>query len=233
LKEILPIGTRCSHGAVRRPVTCDSEEADAPHRGVATTSMRWPLFDLLSGFTNVVATGSPQDESVRRADLWPVDAWNSSFYCTAHRAVATGFHVKQDFGRRPPRLDRLFDTSPLYFVTFCTHLRKPYLARDEVHAGFVAYSERAQRDFNIAVGRYVIMPDHVHPFCASTSWTMIRRRFPALRMLPSRSVSTPRRFPISRASTFVPRKAKHDVRAGTRSPATLVSALRISSATPS
>jgi len=43
-------------------------------------------------------------------------------------------------------------------------LRKPYLACDEVHAAFVAYSERAQRDFNIAVGRYVIMPDHVHLF---------------------------------------------------------------------
>jgi putative transposase len=79
-------------------------------------------------------------------------------------AVVTDFCVKQDFGRRPPRLGRLFDTSPLYFVTFCTHLRKPYLARDEVHPAFVAYSERAQCKFNIAVGRYVIMPDHVHLF---------------------------------------------------------------------
>ena len=78
--------------------------------------------------------------------------------------MTTGFLVKQDFGGRPPRLGRLFDTSPLYFVTFCTHLRKPYLACDEVHAAFVAYSERAQREFNIVVGRYVIMPDHVHLF---------------------------------------------------------------------
>jgi REP element-mobilizing transposase RayT len=72
--------------------------------------------------------------------------------------------VKQDFGRRPPRLGRLFDTSPLYFVTLCTQSRKPYLACDEVHAAFVAYSDRAQRNFNVAVGRYVIMPDHVHLF---------------------------------------------------------------------
>ena len=78
--------------------------------------------------------------------------------------MATCFRVKRDFDRRPLRLSRLFDTSPLYFVTFCTHLRKPYLARDKVHAAFVAYSERAQREFNIAVGRYVIMPDHVHLF---------------------------------------------------------------------
>jgi putative transposase len=83
---------------------------------------------------------------------------------TAHRGVATDFLVNQDFGRRPRRLGRLFETNPLYFVTFCTHSRRPYLACDEVHAAFVAYSERAHRDFNIAVGRYVIMPDHVHVF---------------------------------------------------------------------
>ena len=66
--------------------------------------------------------------------------------------MATGFRMKQGFGRRPPRLGRLFDMSPLYFVTFWTHLRKPFLARDDVHAAFVAYSERA-RDLNVAVGR--------------------------------------------------------------------------------
>ena len=104
-------------------------------------------------FTKVVATG-----------LWPVKKARITRHWTAHRAVATGVCMKQDFARRPPRLGRLFETSPLYFVTFCTHLRKPYLARDEVHAAFVAYSERAQHDFNIAVGRYVIMPDHVHLF---------------------------------------------------------------------
>jgi putative transposase len=72
--------------------------------------------------------------------------------------------MKQDFGRRPPRLVRLFDTSPLYFVTFCTHLRKQHLACAKVHTAFVAFSEPAECDFNIAVGRYVIMPDHVHLF---------------------------------------------------------------------
>jgi putative transposase len=93
-----------------------------------------------------------------------MNARNTGYDWTAHRAVTTGFCVKQAFGRRPLRLGRLFDTSPLYFVTFCTYLRKPFLARDEVHAAFVAYSERAQRDFNVAVGRYVIMPDQVHLF---------------------------------------------------------------------
>ncbi len=74
------------------------------------------------------------------------------------------FRVKQDFGRRPLRLGRVFEASPLYFVTFCTHDRIPCLARDEVHSAFVLFARRAERDFNVAIGRYVIMPEHVHLF---------------------------------------------------------------------
>ena len=72
--------------------------------------------------------------------------------------------MKRDFGRRPPRLDRVFATSPLYFVTFCTHERQRFLATHEVHSGFVVFAERAEENVNVAVGRYVIMPDHVHLF---------------------------------------------------------------------
>ena len=68
------------------------------------------------------------------------------------------------FKQRPPRLNRLFDASPLYFVTFCTHQRKTFLACEEVHAAFILFAQSAERNFNIAVGRYVIMPDHVHLF---------------------------------------------------------------------
>jgi putative transposase len=72
--------------------------------------------------------------------------------------------VKRDFGRRPPRLGRVFATGPLYFVTFCTHERRRFLAKDEVHAAFVLFAKRADNNFNVAVSRYVIMPDHVHLF---------------------------------------------------------------------
>lgn len=72
--------------------------------------------------------------------------------------------MKSDFGRRPPRLGRLFATGPLYFVTFCTHERQQFLAKDKIHTAFVLFAKRAARNFNIAVGRYVIMPDHVHLF---------------------------------------------------------------------
>jgi REP element-mobilizing transposase RayT len=72
--------------------------------------------------------------------------------------------VKRTFGRRPPRLGRIFATSPVYFVTFCTHERQRFLAKPEVHTAFVLFAERAEETFNVAVGRYVIMPDHVHLF---------------------------------------------------------------------
>ncbi|MEY2497074.1 MAG: REP-associated tyrosine transposase [Verrucomicrobiota bacterium] len=38
------------------------------------------------------------------------------------------------------------------------------LATDAVAHAFIQFSERAYSDHNIAVGRYVIMPDHLHLF---------------------------------------------------------------------
>jgi len=72
--------------------------------------------------------------------------------------------MKRDFGRRPPRLGRIFATGPLYFVTFCTHERQPSLAKEKVDTAFVLFAKRAEETYNVAVGRYVIMPDHVHLF---------------------------------------------------------------------
>jgi REP element-mobilizing transposase RayT len=72
--------------------------------------------------------------------------------------------MKQTFAQRPPRLGRVFATSPLYFVTFCTHERRRFLASRDVHSAFALFAKRAESHFNVAVGRYVIMPDHVHLF---------------------------------------------------------------------
>jgi putative transposase len=66
---------------------------------------------------------------------------------------------------RPPRLTPIFARydSPLFFVTACTLYRQKFPSLDETHAAFLLYGKRAQC-FNIAVGRYVIMPDHIHFF---------------------------------------------------------------------
>ncbi|MEY2551731.1 MAG: REP-associated tyrosine transposase [Verrucomicrobiota bacterium] len=73
----------------------------------------------------------------------------------------------QRFGRkRPPRLEPLYSSVyPFYFVTFNTHERLRSLARPEVHDVFHSFCVRAE-EFDVAVGRYVIMPDHVHLFVA-------------------------------------------------------------------
>ena len=68
--------------------------------------------------------------------------------------------------RRPTRLDRVFaELPPLYFVTFNTYRRAHLLANEAVHATFVEFCRRAE-SLNIAVGRYVLMPDHIHLFVA-------------------------------------------------------------------
>lgn len=53
---------------------------------------------------------------------------------------------------------------PFYFVTFNTATRMPVLANAEVHDAFLSYATRGQNDHDIAVGNYVVMPDHLHVF---------------------------------------------------------------------
>jgi REP element-mobilizing transposase RayT len=68
------------------------------------------------------------------------------------------------FPRVPPRLYRVFADAPVYFITFCTYRRRPLLTTAPVHHAFVAFAHCAYTAHNVAVGRYVIMPDHVHLF---------------------------------------------------------------------
>jgi putative transposase len=69
-----------------------------------------------------------------------------------------------DYPKLPPRLARIFTNNPLFFVTFCTHRRRKVLAMNSVNDALVEFSIRAQAEHHIAVGRYVIMPDHLHLF---------------------------------------------------------------------
>ena len=66
--------------------------------------------------------------------------------------------------KHPPRLVPFQKyNSPLWFVTFGTRNRFPILANKSVHDQFISFSRKnAQK--GIAIGRYVIMPDHIHFF---------------------------------------------------------------------
>ncbi|MDQ6912983.1 MAG: transposase [Verrucomicrobiota bacterium] len=56
-----------------------------------------------------------------------------------------------------------FNTAIIVFLTVCSKDRKPILSQDDVH-------QLLRDSFNAAeswvVGRYVVMPDHIHLFCA-------------------------------------------------------------------
>jgi|SRR5205085_2110548 len=66
---------------------------------------------------------------------------------------------------RPPRLARIFDCyePPLYFVTFNADKRRNVLANSEIHERFKIFASIGESR-GIGVGRYVLMPDHVHLF---------------------------------------------------------------------
>ncbi len=64
---------------------------------------------------------------------------------------------------RLERLEELFEGYSIYFITACTWDRLPFLANAEIHAAFLHFGEHA-RIRRIIIGRYVIMPDHLHLF---------------------------------------------------------------------
>ncbi len=65
------------------------------------------------------------------------------------------------------RLDTVWVERPIYFITTCTDKRRKILAAAEVHEILVEVWREAQMRYRWSVGRYVVMPDHVHFFCAS------------------------------------------------------------------
>ncbi len=83
----------------------------------------------------------------------------------------------------PPRLDIIFQKydPPLFFVTFNTHHRRRLLANAQVNNELVAFAKSGEQRA-IAVGRYVIMPDHIHIFVSGhqdfllTQWVRLLKR---------------------------------------------------------
>jgi REP element-mobilizing transposase RayT len=70
----------------------------------------------------------------------------------------------RQYPKLPPRLRWIFPHHPVLFVPFCTYRRRKFLASDRIHAAFLAFAADAYTKLNVAVGRYVIMPEHIHLF---------------------------------------------------------------------
>jgi len=68
-------------------------------------------------------------------------------------------------GRRKPSHGVFISASEptIIFLTVCTKNRSPWLACDQAHLGLLQAWQEADAWM---VGRYVLMPDHLHLFCA-------------------------------------------------------------------
>jgi REP element-mobilizing transposase RayT len=98
------------------------------------------------------------------------------------------------FSRRPPRLTRIHQSvdRPVWFVTFCTHQRRRWFASDQVHTAFRQFAERAIQEFNVAVGRYIIMPEHVHLFVCGDPQFILATWIGALKQTLARAANQSR-----------------------------------------
>jgi putative transposase len=85
----------------------------------------------------------------------------------AHSRFAAGTAASTVEGMikdRPHRLGLIYVNQPLYFITFATRDRNRIPSPDRAQLALAQYGHCARAKFNIALGRYVIMPDHVHLF---------------------------------------------------------------------
>ncbi len=63
------------------------------------------------------------------------------------------------------RLDTISIAVPVYFVTVCVADRRPLLANPETFAVLHSEWSTASTRYGWSVGRFVVMPNHVHFFC--------------------------------------------------------------------
>ncbi len=64
------------------------------------------------------------------------------------------------------RLHVVWDKHPVYFITTCTAERRPLLANEAAHEILHAEWCSLHERHGWQVGRYIVMPDHVHFFTA-------------------------------------------------------------------
>jgi len=72
------------------------------------------------------------------------------------------------------RLGQVWIPNAVYFITICTNQRKPLLNSDTVADILRDEWTGARARHGWLIGRYVIMPDHVHFFCAEQPIGAIR-----------------------------------------------------------
>ena len=77
--------------------------------------------------------------------------------------------VPSSFPRRLRRLSTIWTARgrSIFFVTFCTGQRQSWLDREEIHQAFRTFCRASPERAGVWVGRYVLMPDHLHVFVSA------------------------------------------------------------------
>jgi REP element-mobilizing transposase RayT len=93
---------------------------------------------------------------------------------------------------QPQRLQLVFQKydPPLYFVSFNTHRRRKLLANPRVHSCLIEFAKLDEQR-GIALGRYVIMSDHVHLFVRGGIDFVLMQWTRMLKRTLSKAISTP------------------------------------------
>lgn len=98
---------------------------------------------------------------------------------------------------RLPHL-RPFAREPIVFLTIVTHDRRPLLACESMHSLLRGLWERSPAFDGWSVGRYVLMPDHVHLFARAAidakplaRWVQTWKSISARRFEPALNVAGP------------------------------------------
>jgi putative transposase len=107
-----------------------------------------------------------------------------------------------EYPRLPPRLSRIFTSNPVFLVTFCAYRRRKFLATNSVNAALRDFGTRAYEQYSIAVGRYVIMPDHLHLFVCGPDDFELGRWVGILKQRLGKAVVSPKSSPIWQRGFF-------------------------------
>jgi putative transposase len=108
----------------------------------------------------------------------------------------------REYPKVPPRLRWVHPHDPVFFITFCTQQRRKLLGSDAVHTAFVSFGTRAYSEQNVAVGRYVIMPDHVHFFVRRPHDLELGHWVGMLKQTLAKQITPARRLPIWQRGFF-------------------------------
>ena len=76
--------------------------------------------------------------------------------------------MTSDIHKHLHRLTQIYVKDPVYFITTNISERKPILATSEAEEILLCEWRDSLHRHGWAIGRYVIMPDHVHFFCRPT-----------------------------------------------------------------